>query len=59
MALNMILLPLTGLLQQQELVDFLTKANLQLLNSVAKRIGEMAAFFATYLMETTFIFNLA
>jgi hypothetical protein len=55
MTMNMIFLPLTGLVS---IKDFLsTIADKSFLDQISKNMGQMAAFFATYLMQTTFIFN--
>lgn len=57
MAINMVILPLTGLLTIQNLTDYIWKADLEVFETISKNIGQMAAFFAIYLMNTTFIFN--
>lgn len=58
MTINMIFLPLTGLISSQELVDlWLEESEVSILKTMSQNIGQMAAFFATYIMQTTFIFN--
>ena len=60
MTLNMIILPLTGLISFEEILllaknDKITIINL--LEVVSSNVGNMASFFVTYIMQVTFISN--
>ena len=61
MMLNMILLPLTGLVSYEELLVFIREENFEfdaVINAVARNMGNMASFFSVYLMQVTFLSNL-
>ena len=57
MGLNMIILPLTGLISIQDFIDYGLTNEFRVINELAVRIGQMAAFFTTYMMQVTFLFN--
>ena len=61
MCLNMILLPLTGLVSYEEILVFARDENFdarKVLNAVSENMGNMASFFTLYLMQVTFLSNL-
>lgn len=58
MTLNMILLPLTGLISIQDFIDYSISNELNFVNDLGLRMGQMAAFFTIYLIQVTFLFNL-
>jgi len=57
MGLNMIFLPLTGLISLQDFLDYFITKEYTLLEDISSHMGQMAAFFASYLIATTFLFN--
>lgn len=57
MGLNMIFLPLTGMISIQDFIDYSVMNEFRVLNELGGRIGQMAAFFTIYVMQTTFLFN--
>ena len=61
MFLNMILLPLAGLVTYEQLLGFARDENFKiqdLIDAVSSNVGGMASFFAIYLMQVTFLSNL-
>jgi len=61
MCLNMIILPLTGLVSYEEILVFARDENFDLtkvLDAIAQNMGNMASFFTIYLMQCTFLSNL-
>lgn len=57
MAINMVFLPLTGLISIEELIKYLASFDLNIIDAISKNIGAMAAFFVSYVMQVTFISN--
>jgi uncharacterized membrane protein (DUF485 family) len=57
MSLNMIFLPLTGLVQIEEFLNIFVNIDISVIDTISKNIGEMAAFFTSYVMQVTFISN--
>jgi len=57
MGLNMVLLPLTGLITIKEFMNLILEEEFNLISHIAGNLGNMASFFATYLMQVTFISN--
>ena len=61
MMLNMILLPMTGLVTYEELLTFARDSDFKiekLLNKISLNMGNMASWFAVYLMQVTFLSNM-
>jgi hypothetical protein len=50
MGLNMIFLPLTGLISLNDFLDYFVEKELTILDDVVSHMGQMAAFFVSYLM---------
>ena len=57
MALNMIFLPLTGLVTIDEFINLMVTSDLEFVNVISKNMGSMAAFYVTYLLQVTFLSN--
>lgn len=57
MSLNMIFLPMTGLVSIKDFLDYFIGKEFDLIEEMSSHMGQMAAFFATYIMQTTFVFN--
>jgi hypothetical protein len=57
MTINMIFLPLTGLISINDLLKVFLYSELDFVQQVSSHMGQMAAFFATYIMQTTFVSN--
>lgn len=57
MSINMIFLPLTGLISIDDLLKLILQSELDFVRQVSSHMGQMAAFFATYIMQTTFVSN--
>lgn len=58
MALNMIFLPLTGLVTIDEFIELFVKNESNFIDIISKNMGSMAAFFLTYLLQVTFLSNM-
>ena len=61
MMLNMILLPITGLVTYEELLTFARDSNFNIdkfLSKLSLNMGNMASWFAVYLMQVTFLSNM-
>ena len=57
MVLNMIFLPLTGLVTLDEFIILFFSNDLDFIEVISRNMGSMAAFFGTYLLQVTFISN--
>ena len=57
MAINMVFLPLTGLISIEELIHYLASFDINIIDAISKNIGAMAAFFVSYVMQVTFLSN--
>jgi len=58
MHINMIILPLAGLITYEEIISYVkTSQKDKLVIEISENVGNMAAFIATYLMQVAFITN--
>ena len=61
MMLNMILLPMSGLVSYEQIVTFIQDENFktdQILIAMSENMGNMVSFFVVYLMQVTFFSNM-
>ena len=57
MAINMVFLPLTGLVSIEELIKYFASFDFKIIDVISQNIGAMAAFFVSYVMQVTYISN--
>jgi len=50
MGINMVFLPLTGLITIDELLKYFASFDFKFIDAISKNIGAMAAFFVSYVM---------
>ena len=61
MLLNMVLLPMTGLVSYEEILFFIKDENFtpeNIINAMSENLGNMVSFFVVYLMQVTFFSNM-
>ena len=58
MHINMLILPLTGLITYEQIISFIKENSFeQLLTFMSGNVGAMAAFMMSYLLQVVFITN--
>ena len=58
MHINMLILPLTGLITYEQIISFIKENSFeQLLTFMSGNVGAMAAFMTSYLLQVVFITN--
>lgn len=58
MHLNMLILPLAGLITYEQIIEFIKQESFDnMLGSIAGNVGRMAAFITTYLVQVIFLTN--
>lgn len=57
MHINMLILPLAGLITYEQIIQFIKNSEINLLKYISGNLGAMAAFITAYLVQVVFITN--